>query len=184
MIDREKGLISRKGLIMDPSCTAVEVWQLKIIVFSVISLFIHIIIHLMSALKKSGTTTIEDIVNSNSVDKLQVFIMSWNMGNAAPGGLEYVFREKNATNDYDILVLGLQEATWAQSDCIKDLGEKVQEIVGDKFFLVNLNCSQYIFFRSTNLFYCLISVGQACVSRSNAAVRFCEEVDPVPHYQH
>lgn len=168
---------------MDPSCTAVEVWQF-IIVFSVISLFIHIIIHLMSALKKSGTTTIEDIVNSNSVDKLQVFIMSWNMGNAAPGGLEYVFREKNATNDYDILVLGLQEATWAQSDCIKDLGEKVQEIVGDKFFLVNLNCSQYIFFRSTNLFYCLISVGQACVSRSNAAVRFCEEVDPVPHYQH
>ena len=91
----------------------------------------------MSSLKKSGTITIDDIVNSNSVDRLQVFIMSWNMGNAPPTGLEYVFREKNATNDFDILVMGLQEATWNATDCIKELAAKVQEVVGEKYFMVS-----------------------------------------------
>ncbi len=101
----------------------------------------------MSALKKSGTITIDDIVNSNSVDRLQVFIMSWNMGNAPPTGLEYVFREKNATNDFDVLVMGLQEATWNATDCIKELATKVQEIVGEKYFMVN-NFVQFFIFAS------------------------------------
>mgnify|MGYP006192839357 CR=1 FL=1 len=97
------------------------------------------------SVKKSGTTTIDDIVNSNSTDRLQVFIMSWNMGNAPPTGLEYVFREKNATNDFDILVLGLQEATWPATDCIKILSDTVHGVVGEKYFLV----SRYILQNST-----------------------------------
>lgn len=136
------------------------------------------------SVKKSGTTTIDDIVNSNSTDRLQVFIMSWNMGNAPPTGLEYVFREKNATNDFDILVLGLQEATWPATDCIKILSDTVHGVVGEKYFLVSRyilqNSTLSISHRTPRFQYI---TGQACISRPDAAVCVRQEVHSVPRLE-
>lgn len=90
------------------------------------------------AAKGKKNLSIDDIISSKSTDKLQVFIMSWNMGNAEPEGLQYVFSEKNATNQYDILVLGLQESTYAYNngDCITHLGGVIESIVGANYFKV------------------------------------------------
>lgn len=104
------------------------------------------------------------------------------MGNAPPTGLEYVFREKNATNDFDILVMGLQEATWSATDCIKELSSKVQEIVGEKYFMVSRIMSIYFIAAAYAVHVIpVIILGQARISCTNAVVCFREEIYPIPH---
>lgn len=95
------------------------------------------------AAKGKKNMTIDDIASSKSADKLQVFIMSWNMGNAEPEGLQYVFTEKNATNQFDILVLGLQESTYGGENSIAHLGGVIESIVGDNYFKVR-NCICFV----------------------------------------
>lgn len=98
----------------------------------------------------------EDIISTKSADKLQVFIMSWNMGNAPETGLQYVLSEKNANNAYDIIVLGLQESTYKTkdgTDCVAQLSMAVENIIGQKYFKVQ--CIYYLLFlHSVFLFSC------------------------------
>lgn len=85
--------------------------------------------------------TFDDIVTTRSPEKLKVFIMSWNMGNAPEGGLKNVFTEKNATDAYDVIVLGLQESTYKTkdgADCVAQLSLAVETILGSRFFKVGL----------------------------------------------
>ena len=93
----------------------------------------------LAAKDAARTTQIDELLNSKSADKLQVFIMSWNMGNAPESGLQYVFSEKNANNAYDIIVLGLQESTYKTKDgvdCVTQLSNTIETIMGNKYFKV------------------------------------------------
>lgn len=84
--------------------------------------------------------TFEDIAANKTVDKLKVFIMSWNMGNAPEKGIKNVFSEKNATDTYDIIVLGLQESTYKSKDgvdCVAQLSLSIETALGSKFFKVS-----------------------------------------------
>lgn len=81
----------------------------------------------------------DEIVNAKSNDRLQVFVMTWNMGNAPETGLEFVLSERNATSAFDIIVLGLQESTYKNkdgTDCVVQLSQSIEKIVGDRFFKV------------------------------------------------
>lgn len=81
---------------------------------------------------------------------LDIFVSSWNVGNSCPNNdlREFIPEEGG---DYDMLVLGMQESTYKISDtsypitgidigeaCILDLKEKVLNIVGREYILVQL----------------------------------------------
>lgn len=75
-------------------------------------------------------------------NSVKVFIMSWNMGNAEQVGMKNVLDERDATADYDIIVIGLQESTYAikgqqAADSIAHLGKQIQDMVGEKYYLVS-----------------------------------------------
>ena len=55
----------------------------------------------------------DDILSIPSRDKVQVFVTTWNMGNAEAEGFENVFNEENYVNRFDIFVIGLQESTYS-----------------------------------------------------------------------
>eukprot|EP00428_Durinskia_dybowskii_P069926 CAMPEP_0170390526 /NCGR_PEP_ID=MMETSP0117_2-20130122/19194_1 /TAXON_ID=400756 /ORGANISM="Durinskia baltica, Strain CSIRO CS-38" /LENGTH=646 /DNA_ID=CAMNT_0010646579 /DNA_START=65 /DNA_END=2005 /DNA_ORIENTATION=+ len=83
--------------------------------------------------------TFEDIVSARPADKLKVFIMSWNMGNAPQSGIEYVLSQKEATTEFDIIVFGLQESTYKTKDgvdCVTQLTANIGAILGTSFFKV------------------------------------------------
>jgi hypothetical protein len=87
--------------------------------------------------------SVQDLVTQKTIDRLKVFIMSWNMGNAEAEGLENVFSEKNATNDFDVIVLGLQESTYSMkgsssSDCVAHLGSLIESTIGPNYFKASL----------------------------------------------
>jgi hypothetical protein len=94
-----------------------------------------------------STLTFEDIVASRPTDKMKVFVTSWNMGNAPESGLKHVFSERNATDNYDVIVLGLQEATYRTkdgSDCVAQLSLAIEAALGSGFFKVSCFSSRSV----------------------------------------
>jgi hypothetical protein len=73
---------------------------------------------------------------------LRVFVTSWNMGNAEQHGLQHVFTEKSASDNFDLIVLGLQESTYTSIkgstsvDCFSHLANQIAEILGPLFYKV------------------------------------------------
>ena len=60
------------------------------------------------------------------------------MGNAPQKGMSCIFDEKNVKEDYDIIVIGLQESTYSGSTqgCIQELGDEIKDMLGDTFYQV------------------------------------------------
>lgn len=74
-------------------------------------------------------------------EKLKIFVVSWNMGNAEQIGLKNVFDERQAINQYDIIVVGLQESTYtmkgqSNSDCLAHLSKQIHDIIGSGYIQV------------------------------------------------
>lgn len=105
---------------------------------------------------KPAPSTIEQLMDNSKRDKLQLFVMTWNMGNAEAEGLTHVFSEKNAQNKYDLFVIGLQESTYSlknSKDCIEHLANIIDHSLGPKFYKVH-HCYRaqlqlYVFARKT-----------------------------------
>lgn len=68
---------------------------------------------------------------------LRVFAVTWNMGNVEALGLSSIFEEKRALQEYDLLVVGLQESTYTMNgnaDCIAHLVAQLNSCVGSGFY--------------------------------------------------
>jgi hypothetical protein len=58
------------------------------------------------------------------------------MGNAEPQGMEKIFNNHSAINQYDLIVLGLQESTYGNMDSISHLSKYLTDLFGNEYFLV------------------------------------------------
>ncbi len=91
-----------------------------------------------------------------SNDAINVFITTWNMGNAEATGLNNIFEEKGALQN-DILCVGLQESTYTmgkqqqQQDCIAHLSAQLHAVVGNEFYLVRVPVIYVNYISRTNL---------------------------------
>lgn len=84
---------------------------------------------------------------------IQLFVATWNAGNARPEGLEELI--PHAGGDYDVLAIGMQESTYVvtdhqgltsgniivntltHEDSFEEMLNKIMEIVGDNYTLVS-----------------------------------------------
>lgn len=85
---------------------------------------------------------------SQPKSSINVFTTTWNMGNAHQVGFSSIFEEKQAVDDFDIIVIGLQESTYIMEgnvtldniahnfDSISHLKTQLEEIIGSSFYIV------------------------------------------------
>lgn len=72
-----------------------------------------------------------------ALERLKIFITTWNMGNAEAEGMERIFEERKVTTDYDIIVIGLQESTYTSKqnnfDSITHLQNYLTQLIGSNY---------------------------------------------------
>lgn len=97
---------------------------------------------------------LNDVLSSDvQADALQIFVTSWNMGNAQHQGFETVFKEKDALNKFDIFVLGLQESTYStELDSISHLKSQLEDLFKNYYIVKHCYRAQlqlYVFAKTS-----------------------------------
>ena len=87
------------------------------------------------------STLLDSINNQDSKEEIRVFVTSWNMGNAEAVGLNNIFSERNAFDEYDVVAIGLQESTYSSKsstnfDSIPHLKAYMESLFGSRFYVV------------------------------------------------
>ncbi len=120
-------------------------------------------------------STLLDLISDNYSDEsLNVFVTSWNMGNAEAEGMNFIFSEKEALMKYDIFAIGLQESTYVVNanstlDSIMHLKAYLEELFYENFYVVEhcyrAQLQMYVFARYslknriTNIEKCIENTG-------------------------
>ena len=101
-----------------------------------------------------------DILHNQQPEQIKIFTMSWNMGNSEAHGLDLVFSERDVVNEFDVIVIGLQESTYVEAHsidptaCIRSLTSTIAAILGSNYYQVNTIYLAYMLYLVLKLCGC------------------------------